>query len=204
MLGGKDHYPADREAAQSILVDFPEVEHVARANRRFVTRAVRYVAAQGITQYLDIGAGLPTAPAVHETAQQADPAARVAYVDNDSLVITYARALLAGGPGVTVVPGDMRNPAAILANPDLRLLIDLEQPVCLLLASVLHFLLPAEADATVAGSAPPWPPAVTSSPRRAPPLARTPRSSTGYAAPTPAPATSPAAPPRKSPTGSAG
>jgi len=73
MIGGKDHYPADREAAQSILVDFPEVAHVARANRLFVTRAVCYVAGQGITQYIDIGAGLPTSPAVHETAQQAWP-----------------------------------------------------------------------------------------------------------------------------------
>ncbi len=150
LLGGKDHYPADREAAQSILIDFPEVADVARANRRFVTRAVHHVAAQGITQYIDIGAGLPTVPAVHETAQLVNPAARVAYVDNDSLVITHARALLAGGPGVTVVPGDMRDPAVILADPDLRLLLDLEQPVCVLLASVLHFLLPAEADASVA------------------------------------------------------
>ncbi|HUY52882.1 MAG TPA: SAM-dependent methyltransferase [Streptosporangiaceae bacterium] len=150
VLGGKDHYPADRAAADSILVDFPEVAPVARANRLFVTRAVRYVAVQGITQYLDIGAGLPTTPAVHETAQQVNPAARTAYVDNDSLVLTYARALLAGGPGVTVVPGDMRDPATILANPDLRLLIDLDQPTCVLLASVLHFLTPQEAGATVA------------------------------------------------------
>ncbi|HUY51061.1 MAG TPA: SAM-dependent methyltransferase [Streptosporangiaceae bacterium] len=121
-----------------------------RRARPFVTRAVRYVAAQGITQYIDVGAGLPTAPAVHETAQEVDLAARVAYVDNDSLVLAHARALLAGGPGVTVVPGDMRDPAAILANHDLRTLIDLDQPTCILLASVLHFITPAEADASVA------------------------------------------------------
>jgi hypothetical protein len=150
LLGGKDHYAADRDAACGILADFPEVAQAARANRKFVTRAVHYTATQGITQYLDIGAGLPTSPAVHETAQQASPAARVAYVDNDPLVVAYTRALLALGPGVTVVPGDMRDPAAILTHPDLRLLLDLNQPLCILPASALHFLLPGEADATVA------------------------------------------------------
>ncbi len=150
VLGGKDHYPADRDAAQSILVDFPEFAQVARANRQFVLRAAGYVASQGITQYIDLGAGLPTSPAVHEAVQEVQPAARVAYVDNDSLVLAYARALLAKDSGIVVVPGDMRDPAAILANPDLRLLIDLEQPVCILLASVLHFLTPVEADAAVA------------------------------------------------------
>ena len=150
LLGGKDHHSADRDAAHSILADFPEVAQVARANRQFVLRAVAHVADQGITQFIDVGAGLPTSPAVHEAAQQSQPAARVAYVDNDGLVLTNARALLAKGPGVAVVPGDMRDPAAILAHPDLRLLLDLGQPACVLLASVLHFLLPAEADATVA------------------------------------------------------
>ena len=150
MLGGKDHFAADRDAAQSILADFPEVQQVARANRQFVTRAVRHVAGEGIRQFIDVGAGLPTAPAVHQTAQEVNPGARVAYVDNDPLVLAYARALLAKGPGVTVIPGDLRDPAPILANPDLRLLLDLDQPVCVLLASVLHFLLPAEADASVA------------------------------------------------------
>jgi O-methyltransferase involved in polyketide biosynthesis len=150
LLGGKDHYAADRDAAHRILADFPEVGQAARANREFVTRAVHHTATCGITQYLDIGAGLPTYPAVHETAQQANPAARVAYVDNDPQVLAYARALLASGPGVVVVPGDMRDPATILSHPDLQLLLDLDQPVCILLASVLHFLLPADADAVVA------------------------------------------------------
>ncbi|HUY52710.1 MAG TPA: SAM-dependent methyltransferase [Streptosporangiaceae bacterium] len=150
IIGGKDHHAADRQAADSILADFPEVAQVARANRDFVTRATHYVATQGITQFIDVGAGLPAEPAVHQTAQRVDPACRVAYVDNDPLVLAYARAVLAAGPGVVVVPGDMRHPAGILATPDLRLLIDLNQPVCILLASVLHFLTPAEADATVA------------------------------------------------------
>jgi uncharacterized SAM-dependent methyltransferase len=110
---------------------------------------VRHVAEQGITQFIDIGAGLPAKPAVHEIAQQVNPAARVAYVDNDQLVLAHARALLAGGPGVSVVAGDMRYPTGILASLQRRF-IDVRQPVCVLLASVLHFLEPDEADIAVA------------------------------------------------------
>jgi hypothetical protein len=149
-IGGKDHLAADRQAADGVTADFPEVAQVARANRKFVTRAVRYVAEQGITQFIDVGAGLPTGSAVHEIAQAVDPAARVAYVDNDKLVLAHARALLAGGPGVSVVAGDMRHPVKVLASRELQRLIDLGTPVCLLLASVLHFLEPDEADVVVA------------------------------------------------------
>jgi hypothetical protein len=148
--GGKDHFAADRHAADTVLADFPEVAQVARANREFVTRAVAHVATQGITQYLDIGAGLPAWPAVHQIAQAAHPAARTVYVDNDEIVLVHARALLATGPGVTVVPGDLRDTAAILASPGLRRLIDLGQPVCMILAAVLHFLTLDDASAAVA------------------------------------------------------
>jgi hypothetical protein len=147
--GGKDHHLADRQVANSVLADFPEVATVARANRDFVTRAVAWVAAQGISQFLDIGAGLPAEPAVHEIAQRVNPAARTVYVDNDRLVITHARALLAG-PGVAVVPGDLRDPASILADSTKAGAIDLGKRVCVLLAAVLHFLTPDEADAAVA------------------------------------------------------
>jgi O-methyltransferase involved in polyketide biosynthesis len=149
-LGGKDHHASDRDAADSVLADFPEVALIARANREFVTRAIRHVGAQGIVQFIDIGAGLPASPAVHEAAQEIAPDARVAYVDNDPLVLAHARALLAGGPGVAVVNGDMREPEAILGSRALRGLIDLGQPVCILLASVLHFLPADQADTTVA------------------------------------------------------
>jgi O-methyltransferase involved in polyketide biosynthesis len=149
-LGGKDHFAADRKAADSVLADFPEIALVARANRDFVTRAVRHVAGQGITQFIDVGAGLPASPAVHEAAQEIAADARVAYVDNDPLVLAHARALLAGGPGVIVVNGDMREPEEILGDRALHSLIDLDQPVCVLLASVLHFLSAEQADATVA------------------------------------------------------
>lgn len=149
-IGGKDSLAADRLAADAVLDDFPQVAHVARANREFVIRAVAHVAARGITQFIDIGAGLPSAPSVHQVARHADPAARVAYVDHDPVVLAHARALLAGGPGIAVAQGDMRRPDAILAAPDLLDVIDLAQPVCLLLASVLHFVTAPEADTIVA------------------------------------------------------
>jgi S-adenosyl methyltransferase len=145
-LGGTDNLAADRAAADGLAAEFPEVVVVARANRQFVARAVRCVAAQGIAQFIDLGAGLPISPAVHEIAQRADPAARVAYVDNDPAVLTRAHAVLGAGPGVAVLPGDVREPGAVLGSPDLRALIDLDQPVCVILASVLHFLLASEAD----------------------------------------------------------
>ncbi len=149
-LGGKDNFAADRHAADTVAAEFPEIVHLARANRQFVIRAVTHVAANGISQYIDIGAGLPTSPAIHQIAQQADPAARVAYIDNDPVVLAHARAILAGGPGVAVIAGDLRQPAAILTRPELRDLIDLDKPVCVILAAVLHFLSPSEADKVVA------------------------------------------------------
>jgi O-methyltransferase involved in polyketide biosynthesis len=148
-LGGKDNLAADRAAADALTAEYPEIPQVARANRQFVLRAVRYTAAQSITQYIDIGAGLPASPSVDQVARNAHPDARVAYVDNDPVVLTHARALLAG-PGVVIVPEDMRQPDAILDNPELRTLIDLRQPVAILLASVLHFVTAGEADTIVA------------------------------------------------------
>lgn len=147
--GGSDSRDADRLAADAVLADFPQVGDLARANREFVLRAVAHVAAAEITQYLDIGTGLPASPAVHEVARRADPASRVACIDNDPVVLAHARTLLAG-PRVAVVPGDIRQPEAILASPQLRGLISLDQPVCLILAAVLHFVTAAQADTAVA------------------------------------------------------
>jgi O-methyltransferase involved in polyketide biosynthesis len=149
-LGGQDNFSADRMAADTLSADFPEIAQVARANRLFVLRAVRHVAAQGISQFLDIGAGLPARPAVHEAARAEQPGAKVVYVDRDPVVLTESQARLADVPGVAVVPGDMRWPQQILGHPDLRAVLDLDRPVGVLLASVLHFVIPAEADAVVA------------------------------------------------------
>ena len=138
-LGGKDNFAADRELAEKLLAVHPVSAQMARENRQFLGRAVRYVAARGIRQFIDVGAGLPTAVNTHDIARQADPQARVAYVDNDPIVISHARSLLARSPGVIAVPGDMRRPGAILADAGLTELIDLAEPACVIMSAILHF-----------------------------------------------------------------
>ncbi|RJL35542.1 SAM-dependent methyltransferase [Bailinhaonella thermotolerans] len=112
----------------------------ARDNRAFLGAAVRHLAGLGVRQFLDIGTGLPTQENVHQVAQRADPAARVVYVDNDTVVVSHARALLAATPGTVAIKGDLREPGRILADPELRGLIDLDRPVAVLLLLILHFI----------------------------------------------------------------
>ena len=138
-LGGKDNFPADRAEADLLLGIYPPLRDLVRENRAFVTRAVAWAAGQGISQFLDLGAGLPASPAVHQAARAVQPAARVAYVDNDPVVLAHARALLAG-EGVTAVAADLRDPAAVLADKALRAVIDPAQPAGVILGAVLHFL----------------------------------------------------------------
>jgi len=149
LLGGKDHFAADRQAAQRLIAALPNAAAVARANRTFLAAAVQHVAREGIAQYLDIGAGLPTSPSVHECARAIVPGARVAYVDNDPVAVRHAQALLATGDGVIAIEGDACEPEAILADPRLAAVIDLTEPVCVLLVSMLHFFTAAEADMIV-------------------------------------------------------
>jgi O-methyltransferase involved in polyketide biosynthesis len=144
-LGGKDNFAVDRELAQKMLQINPLAAQMAQENRQFLRRAVAYAAGQGIRQFIDIGAGLPTALNTHDVAQRAVRGARVAYVDNDPMVISHARALLATAPGVVVVPGDMRSPGDILGDQELTGVISLAAPVCVLLSGVLHFLEAGEA-----------------------------------------------------------
>lgn len=139
-LGGKDNFAVDRELAEKMLQINPLAARMARENRQFLGRAVSYVADQGIGQFIDVGAGLPTALNTHDIALRADPAAKVVYIDNDPMVIAHARALLATTQDVIVVPGDVRDPGAILTDPDLTRLINLAEPVCVLLSGVLHFI----------------------------------------------------------------
>ncbi|MFD7733338.1 SAM-dependent methyltransferase [Kitasatospora phosalacinea] len=141
-LGGKDNFPADRAAAEQVLSLSPLVRISAQANRAFLQRAVRTLAEQGVRQFLDIGTGIPSAGNTHEIAQAVDPAAKVAYLDNDPIVLVHGRALLAGSrPGtVSVLQADLREPKAILADPAVRELLDLEQPVALQLFAILHFI----------------------------------------------------------------
>jgi S-adenosyl methyltransferase len=150
LLGGKDNFAADRDAAKQVVRALPDAAQVAKANRTFLAAAVRYMAGQGIGQYVDIGVGLPTSPNVHECARTAVPGARVTYVDNDPLVVSYARALLATDSLVTVVSGDAREYGTILSALELGVTIDLSEPVCVLFVSMLHFLAATEADAVVA------------------------------------------------------
>lgn len=142
LLGGKTNFAADREVAEFALAHVPELRAGARANRAFLVRVVRFLVQRGIRQFIDIGAGIPTSPNVHEVAQAVAPDTRVVYVDNDPIVLVHARALMAGpGRGETrVVQADLRDPEGILSHPDLRRVIDLAQPAAVLLVAVLHLI----------------------------------------------------------------
>lgn len=139
LIGGKQNFEADRFVAERISEAMPVIPRLARANRAFLGRAVRYAAQQGVKQFLDIGAGLPAAGNTHEVAQSVHPDASVVYVDNDPLVTVHGRALLADEARTRVFEGDLRDPKAILEHPDVTALIDFQQPVALLIVAVLHF-----------------------------------------------------------------
>jgi SAM-dependent methyltransferase len=149
MLGGTNNYASDRAAVAKLIEMAPAVPEFARHNRAFLARAVRFAASQGVSQFLDVGAGLPTQQSVHEVARIIHPAARIAYVDNDPVVAAHSLALLAGTPGVAFAQGDIRDPASLLANPGITGLLDLSQPVCVLLLAVLHFVTDAEDPASL-------------------------------------------------------
>ena len=140
-LGGKDNYAVDREAGDAYKEIFPGIAVVARTSRGFLTRAVRYLAADaGMRQFLDIGTGLPTANNTHEVAQSVAPESRIVYVDNDPLVLAHARALLASSPegACDYLDADIRNPGAILDTA--ASLLDFKQPVALMLMGIMgHF-----------------------------------------------------------------
>jgi hypothetical protein len=141
-LGGKDHYAVDREAAERVLTVFPTMRTAVWANRAFMHRATRALAQLGLSQFLDIGTGIPTSPNLHEVAQSVAPAARVVYADNDPTVLAHSRALMTSTPqGRTAyIHGDVRDPDAILSAPQLAQTLDLGQPVALSLVALLHFV----------------------------------------------------------------
>jgi hypothetical protein len=139
-LGGSHNFTVDRDMAAQLLTVAPDAADVMRANRAFLRRAVRFMIEAGITQFLDLGSGIPTVGNVHEIAQRANPASRVVYVDIDPVAVAHSRAMLAGHTSTAIVRGDVRDPKPILASPEVDRLIDLSQPVGLLIVSVLHFL----------------------------------------------------------------
>jgi hypothetical protein len=159
-LGGKDNYPVDREVGTRFLDVYPDMVNVARNVRYFLARAVWYLAGEaGVTQFLDIGTGLPTVDNTHEVAQRVNPACRIVYVDNDPLVLAHARALLTSTPegACDYIDADIRDPDAILATAAATL--DFSKPVALMLLGILgHAQQYEDARATVAslvGALPP-------------------------------------------------
>jgi O-methyltransferase involved in polyketide biosynthesis len=140
LLYGKDNFAVDRAAADKLMESRLDPRRLSLANRAFLYRAVRFLARQGVAQYLDLGSGLPTSPSVHEVARDVIPGARVVYVDHDPIVVRHNDALLATRDGVITIRGDIRDPEAILADEALAACIDFSQPVAVLLLSVLHFI----------------------------------------------------------------
>jgi hypothetical protein len=139
-LGGHHNYAADRELGRRLLQVEPNARYIMRENRAFLGRAVRYLIEAGIGQFIDLGSGIPTQENVHEIAHRGNPEARVVYVDNDPSVVAHSKHRLGGNPLASVINADLRDPDAVLRHPEVRRLIDLDQPVGLLMVTVLHFV----------------------------------------------------------------
>ncbi|MFE0025068.1 SAM-dependent methyltransferase [Amycolatopsis sp. NPDC059021] len=140
MLGGGHNFAVDREAAAKAERFVPHARGVARLNRAFLRRAVRFMVDQGIRQFLDIGSGVPTVGNVHEIAQDADPECRVVYVDHDPIAVAHSELILKGNKRATVLHADAREPSVILSDPRLRRLLDLDEPVGMLFLCLLHWI----------------------------------------------------------------
>jgi hypothetical protein len=140
ILGGTFNFPADQQAGQKMMEMFPMARPAARDNRAFLRRASRHVADAGVTQFLDIGSGIPTEGNVHEVVQRVTPDARVVYVDIDPVAVSESLDLLRDNATATAINADLRDPRAILEHPQVRETIDFEKPVGLLLCAVLHFV----------------------------------------------------------------
>ncbi|MGI5243520.1 SAM-dependent methyltransferase [Dactylosporangium sp. CA-139066] len=139
-LGGRHNFAVDRAVAERAIELVPDIPRIARANRAFLHRAVRYAASRGVHQFLDIGSGIPTEGNVHEVARAEDPQARVVYVDIDPTAVVHARQILGDDPLTTVVQADLHEADKILTDPGVRALLDFDRPVCILLIAMLHFV----------------------------------------------------------------
>ncbi|MEU6553424.1 SAM-dependent methyltransferase [Streptomyces sp. NPDC046915] len=144
MLGGHHNFAMDREALAAFTAIDPQVRTLARANRAFLGRAVRFLVDAGVRQFIDLGSGIPTQGNVHEVAQSVSPGTRVVYVDNDPVAVAHSAALLADNPDADIVNADIRRPAGILSAPQVGKLIDFDQPVAVLMITILHFISPEE------------------------------------------------------------
>lgn len=139
-LGGSHNFEVDRDTARQAIKAFPGLPKIMQANRAFMRRAVRHAVQEGVTQFLDIGSGIPTFGNVHEVALAASPESLVVYVDNDPVAVAHSRAVLEGTDRATVLAADFRSPGDILDSPETRRLLDLDRPVALLLVALLHFV----------------------------------------------------------------
>ncbi len=140
LLGGHHNFAADRVAGERMRVLVPHAPLVMQANRAFLRRAVTFLVEQGIEQFLDLGSGIPTMGNVHEVAQALNPNARIVYVDRDPVAIQHSASILEGNPKAAALHGDIRAPEEILQQPQARALLDLQQPLGVLLVAVLHFV----------------------------------------------------------------
>jgi hypothetical protein len=152
LLGGKDNFEVDREVAVHLAEVQPLVVTGVRANRAFVRRATAFLAERGIAQFIDLGSGLPIGDNVHEVAGRVNPDVKVVYVDNDPVVLVHGQALLADNHRTIVVEGDIREPEQILADRQVRGLIDVGQPIGVLCAAIFHFVSDAEDPARIVRS----------------------------------------------------
>jgi hypothetical protein len=140
LLGGKDHFEVDRDAAEKVVAAVPTARAEVAANREFLRRAVAYTAGQGVSQFLDIGTGIPTVGPTHEVAQRVNPQARVAYVDNDPIVLAHSRALLTTDDRTFTIQADVREPETILGDPAIRRTLDFGRPIALMFVGLLYFV----------------------------------------------------------------
>ena len=139
-LGGFHNFEVDRQLAAQANEMMPELPHVLRTNRSFLRRAVQFLVGEGVTQFLDLGSGIPSVGNVHEVAQQIDPSCRVAYVDIDPVAVAHSRIMLETNPASTVVQADLREPDTVLGNALVNQHLDLRRPVAVLMVAVLHFV----------------------------------------------------------------
>ncbi|GAA0503608.1 hypothetical protein GCM10011581_26220 [Saccharopolyspora subtropica] len=139
-LGGSHNFAVDRQMAEEAIAMWPELPLIMQANRAFLRRAVQYCVKRGVRQFLDLGSGIPTVDNVHEVAQREAPGARVVYVDTDPVAVAYSKNLLVGNPDADIVRADLRDPDQVLGAPEVAELLDLAQPVALMMVAVLHFI----------------------------------------------------------------
>ncbi len=139
-LGGSHNFEVDREAGKRAMEAWPGLPKIVQANRAFMRRAIRFAIGEGVTQFLDIGSGIPTFGNVHEVALSAEASARVLYADNDPVAVAHSRAVLEDEDRADVVSADFRSPQDILCSAEVERLLDLERPVAVLLVAVLHFI----------------------------------------------------------------